>query len=116
MIGKNIFEIRKKKGLTLSQLAERANISKSYLSNIERNLNQNPSIQVVKKIAFVLDVDIENLLNTGGIQNNQQFEDSEWIDFVNELKKSGIDKVELREYKSLIEFITWKNKNLREKR
>ena len=44
MIGKNIYWLRKEKGLTLSELAERANIAKSYLSNIERNINQNPSI------------------------------------------------------------------------
>lgn len=31
--------ISKKKGLTLSELAERAGVSKSYLSNIERNIN-----------------------------------------------------------------------------
>ena len=43
MIGKNIAEIRKKRGYTLSELAELANISKSYLSNIERNINKNPS-------------------------------------------------------------------------
>ena len=49
MIGKNIYLLRKEKGLTLSELAERANIAKSYLSNIERNINQNPSIQIVEK-------------------------------------------------------------------
>ncbi|MGV3488735.1 MAG: helix-turn-helix domain-containing protein, partial [Tuberibacillus sp.] len=30
MIGKNIYELRKKRNLTLSELADRANISKSY--------------------------------------------------------------------------------------
>ena len=54
MIGKNIYLLRKEKGLTLSELAERANIAKSYLSNMERNINQNPSIQIVEKIAQVL--------------------------------------------------------------
>ena len=49
MIGKNIAEIRKRRGYTLSELAGLANISKSYLSNIERNINTNPSLQVMNK-------------------------------------------------------------------
>lgn len=54
MIGSNISELRKKKGMTLTELARRAKVSKSYLSNIERNLNQNPSIYVIEKIAAEL--------------------------------------------------------------
>lgn len=108
MIGKNIFEIRKKRGLTLSELAERANISKSYLSNIERNLNQNPSIYVVKKIASVLNVDMKILLHNGSTQDEQHLPDKELVELVNELKESGIDK---KEYMTLIEFIKWQNLN-----
>lgn len=110
MIGKNIYELRKKRGLTLSELAGRANISKSYLSNIERNMNRNPSIQVVKKIASVLDVDLHMLLKVGVSEEDFQLPDKEWFDLVNELKKSGIDKEQLQEYKTLIEFIKWQNR------
>jgi XRE family transcriptional regulator, master regulator for biofilm formation len=108
MIGKNIYEIRMKKGLTLSALAERANVSKSYLSNIERNLNQNPSIEVIRKIGHVLNVDIKVLLKTVESKEDQQPPDKEWLDLVNELKQSGIEK---SEYKTLIEFIKWQNRN-----
>ena len=72
MIGKNIYEIRKQRGFTLSELAERAKISKSYLSNIERNINKNPSIQVIKKIAMVLEIDLKALLNTEIIEETQK--------------------------------------------
>lgn len=113
MIGRNIYEIRMKKGLTLSELAERASISKSYLSNIERNLNQNPSIQVVKKIAHVLNIDLKVLLKTEATDEYQQQQDKEWIEIINELKKSGIEK---QEYKTLIEFIKWQNQNLETKK
>lgn len=116
MIGKNIYEIRMKKGLTLSALAERANISKSYLSNIERNLNQNPSIQVIKKIGHVLDVDIKVLLKTVETEQVQQPPDKEWFDIVKELRESGIEKEQLNEYKTLIEFIKWQNQNLETKK
>lgn len=109
MIGKNIYRFRKNRGLTLSELAERAGISKSYLSNIERNINQNPSIQVMEKIALVLEADLNTLLETKiNVEKKQQIE-REWIDFVYELKKAGIDKEEIREYKILIDFIKWQN-------
>jgi len=113
MIGKNIQEIRKRKGLTLSELAEQANISKSYLSNIERELNYNPSIQVIKKISTVLGVDLKTLL--GSKSESNTFPENEWLDFINELKASGIEKEKLHEFKPIFEFIKWKNKNLKEK-
>ena len=62
MIGNNIYKLRKQRGLTLSELAERAKISKLYLSNIEREINKNLSIQVINKIAVVLHVDLSILL------------------------------------------------------
>lgn len=109
MIGKNIHTLRKRRRLTLSELAERAGISKSYLSNIERNLYQNPSIRVLKKIAKVLEVDLKTLLITGQSEETEQM-DQEWIDFVNELKESGIEKPDIQDYKTLIEFIQWQNR------
>jgi XRE family transcriptional regulator of biofilm formation len=114
MIGKNIQEIRKKKGLTLSELAERASISKSYLSNIERDINQNPSIHIIKKLATVLDVDLNALLKTDNNEEITQYIESEWLDFVNELKESGVEIDQLHEYKTLIEFIKWKKELLGE--
>ncbi|MEH7096679.1 helix-turn-helix domain-containing protein [Neobacillus vireti] len=109
MIGSNIYEIRRKRGFTLSELAQRAKISKSYLSNIERNINKNPSIEVLKKIALVLNVDLKTLLGSDDLEEPTL--DSEWIDFVNELKESGIEKEKIKEYKALLEFIRWKSEN-----
>jgi XRE family transcriptional regulator of biofilm formation len=106
MIGKNIQEIRIKKGLTLSELAEKANISKSYLSNIERELNDNPSIQVVEKISKVLGVDFKTLLGTN--TENHKLE-NDYIELIKELVEIGVGREELREYKKVFEFIKWKN-------
>lgn len=108
MIGDNIQKIRKKRGLTLSELADRAQISKSYLSNIERNLNKNPSIQIIEKVAAVLNVDFRTLLGTNSVQ--PLFPENEWIEFVNELKRSGVEKDQLNEYKTVIEFARWQKK------
>ncbi|GIN84300.1 transcriptional regulator [Heyndrickxia sporothermodurans] len=114
MIGEKICAIRKKRGLTLTELAEKANISKSYLSNIERNVNQNPSIQVISKIAIVLDVDLMTLLNTNSSIEKMKSKkplDKEWLEIVNELKDSDMKKDQINEYKTLIEYIKWKSGN-----
>ncbi len=110
MIGKNIYEIRLRRGLTLTELAERAGIAKSYLSNIERNLNKNPSINVIEKIASVLQVDLKSILNSEGSESiDNSILDSDWIELAKELKESGLDKSDLEDYKTLIEFIKWRS-------
>ena len=64
-------EIRKERGLTQENLSEKVNISRRYLSMIERQ-KVNPSIDVALKIADSLNVSVdklfintENMLNTG---------------------------------------------------
>lgn len=115
MIGKNIAEIRRKRGYTLSELSKLAKISKSYLSNIERNINKNPSLEVMKKIATVLNVDLISILKTGEDGDKNLYIEKEWISFLNELKELGVEKGQLQQYKTLIEFIKWKNENPKRK-
>lgn len=110
MIGQMIAKARKKKGLTLSQLSERTHISKSYLSNIERNINRNPSIQVMIKLCNVLEIDIKELAAMEYNDDSLELE-KEWVNFVNELKASGIQIKQVEQYKTLIEFIKWQNKH-----
>lgn len=112
MIGENIYKLRKERGLTLSELAEKANVAKSYLSNIERNINDNPSIQIIEKIAQVLKVDVKALLNGGS--STKQTLDKEWIDLIDQIKKSGIKREDLQEYKTLFEFIKWRSNQIEE--
>lgn len=108
MIGSNIYQIRKKRGLSLSELSERARISKSYLSNIERNVNKNPSIHIIEKIASVLDVELKELIRPEAVIGIDQYFEKEWVEFIQELKDTGIHKEEIHEYRTLIEFIKWK--------
>lgn len=111
MIGKNIAEIRKRRGYTLSELAGLANISKSYLSNIERNINTNPSLEVMNKIATVLNVNLVTLLKTNKYLDADFCFEKEWVECLNELKELGIEKEQIHQYKTLIEFIKWQNEN-----
>lgn len=53
-IGEKIKSLRKEKKLTQTELAKKANISRSYLGDLERN-RYNPSIETLNSIADALD-------------------------------------------------------------
>lgn len=59
-LGKRINEIRKIKGMTQEILAERADLTVSYISKIETG-KKNPTIAVIEKIAHAMGVDTYQL-------------------------------------------------------
>ncbi|UZJ80081.1 helix-turn-helix domain-containing protein [Fictibacillus sp. KU28468] len=107
MIGELVKKYRKEKGLSLSALAERAGIAKSYLSSLERNIQTNPSVQLLEKLAVVLDIPVEKLLNEKAEVNEAEL-DYEWAELVKEAMESGVSKDQFKEF---LEFNKWKNKN-----
>ncbi|MGV0627533.1 helix-turn-helix domain-containing protein [Mycolicibacter minnesotensis] len=60
--------VRKQRGLTLEELAERTGLTKSYLSKIERS-QSTPSIATAIKVAGALDVDVAQLFSERGTQD-----------------------------------------------
>ncbi|TLS35793.1 helix-turn-helix domain-containing protein [Pseudalkalibacillus caeni] len=107
MIGAKVQMYRQRKGLSLSELAERAGVAKSYLSSIERNIQSNPSIQFLEKISKVLNVSVETLLqNETDIEENEL--DQEWKGLVKEAMESGVSKEQFKEF---LEFNKWRSKN-----
>jgi transcriptional regulator with XRE-family HTH domain len=66
MLFKNrVRELRKKKGMTLLELAGKAEISGAYLSDIERG-NRHGSPATIDKIAAALGVSKEELFKKAG--------------------------------------------------
>ena len=62
-IGLNIAYYRKLRGLTQLQLAEKINISRTHLSNIEApGVHTSISLEVLFQIAHVLDIPASRLL------------------------------------------------------
>lgn len=61
-IGKKIKEFRNLRGLTQSELSERANISRSYLGDIEGD-RYNPSVETLKCIADALSIHVSELFD-----------------------------------------------------
>lgn len=103
MIGKRIQQFRLEKGWSITELADRAGVAKSYLSSIERDLNVNPSIQFLEKIAAVLEVDIQSLLRTDDSSDHQPILDGEWTQLMEEAIQTGISK---EQFKELIQFLS----------
>ncbi len=60
-IGKNIRKYRKAKGLTQAQLAEKANYSKQFISNMENNVHQTFSVGTLWRLSLVLEIEMYKL-------------------------------------------------------
>ena len=61
-LGERIRALRKKKELTLDQLAENSGVSKAYLSQLENGQSERPSAENLYNISTSLDVTIASLL------------------------------------------------------
>lgn len=61
MYNNKIKKFREKKNMTLKELAEEAGISVGYLSHLERGSRDNPSTEVMERIALALDASIPTI-------------------------------------------------------
>lgn len=57
-------EIRKLKGITLTDLSNKTGISIGYLSHLENGTRKNPSIEIMDKIAKILDKSVSDVFFT----------------------------------------------------
>ncbi|PYZ98643.1 transcriptional regulator [Alteribacter lacisalsi] len=112
MIGERVKKFRKEKGISLTELAQRAGVAKSYLSAIERGIQSNPSIQFLEKVSRVLGISVDHLLRDrlesgtdAGFGGRNL--DEEWETLVREAMDSGVSKEEFRDF---LEFNKWKMK------
>jgi len=105
MIGQRIKNLREKKGYSITELANLAAVSKSYLSYIERNLQNNPSLHFLTKVAAPLDTSIEYLL---GDSNEEEKLDEEWRRLIRNGIEEGMSKEDFRDFKDFVRFQKWK--------
>lgn len=102
VIGERVKKYRQQKRMSMTEVADKAGVAKSYLSSIERNLQSNPSIQFLEKISAVLDIPVDSLLHD---EPNTENLDSEWMAIVQQAMTSGVSKEQFKEY---LEFQKWK--------
>ncbi|USK80225.1 helix-turn-helix domain-containing protein [Peribacillus frigoritolerans] len=102
MIGERVKKLREEKKMSMTELADKAGVAKSYLSSLERNLQTNPSIQFLEKISSVLNIPVDALLYDAP---NKDTLDNDWMKIVEEAMNSGVSKQQFREF---IEFNKWR--------
>ena len=70
LLGKRIRALRKQKGLSQEQLAERVGMSSKYLGEIERG-QVNCSVDIVERISKALDLELTDLFDYQHKQNRK---------------------------------------------
>ena len=71
-VGKNIRKYRRMRGWTQEQLAEKANYSKQFISNMENDTHQTFSLGTLWKIALTLDVGIDELVKEDQVSRTKE--------------------------------------------
>ncbi|MFL1421390.1 helix-turn-helix domain-containing protein [Staphylococcus cohnii] len=84
-------ELRESRGLNKQELANKVNISRSYISTIESGKVEKPTKKTLMKIAYVFDPDDEQsiystLLEASGYDTESSKE--EYRDYINEMSKN----------------------------
>jgi len=60
IFGRNVAKVRAERGLSQDQLAEKADLDRTYVSGIQRGV-RNPGIKTVLRIAHALNVTVGDL-------------------------------------------------------
>lgn len=68
-IGEMISSLRKEKGMTQNELAEKMNVTDKAVSKWERDLSC-PDINTISKLANILDVSVDELLQAKKKENS----------------------------------------------
>ena len=84
-IGKMISSLRKEKGMTQSELAEKMNVTDKAVSKWERDLSC-PDINTISKLADVLEVSVDELLQA----KKKEYSDTKLKDLINSLNQMEV--------------------------
>ena len=105
MVGDRIRELRAQKNLTINELAQLSQISKSYISSIERGLQKNPSIKVLQKLAETLNVPLESITSIDTVDIPL---DEDWIETLEEAIHNGLTREEFNHLLSFLHYLRMK--------
>ncbi|XZH36947.1 helix-turn-helix domain-containing protein [Clostridium perfringens] len=112
-IGKKLRELRKDKSLTLRALAKKSGVSQSYISDLENEKNNKPSIDILNKLANALEVSITNFLEVeiyDELPPNNNYRDAligltNYINYVTRKNNCELNDIDSEEIIELIESI-----------
>jgi len=75
LIGMRIKEIRRSKGLSQEQLAEKADINSKYLSRMERG-TENPTLDMLIKLSKALEVEMWEMFDFGHVVSHKELKEA----------------------------------------
>lgn len=108
MIGQKIKRLRQAKGYSITELGRLAEVSKSYLSQLERGMQTNPSLQFLIKVSIPLDTTVTYLLEDTKLKEHEDSElDEEWKILIRQAIEDGLKKEDFHEYRNYIRFQSW---------
>jgi len=81
-LGKHLQKMRRQAGLTQQQLCQKANLSFSTLTKIERGAIRNPSIFTIKAIASAMELSLDELLGDKKTTNRSLGHTRSGVEFV----------------------------------
>jgi len=93
-LSKKIKETRKKKKLTLERLAKAVGSSKSYMWQVENAHKNNPSFDIVVKIAKVFGVPLDYFANPHDTQLSTDDKNNYFLSRFNELDDDSKELIE----------------------
>lgn len=99
-LGDKIKKLRNERGLTLDELAEKTSSSKSYIWELENKSIGKPSAQKLSKVAEVLGVTTEYLLNSNKDVTVESAKDKNFFE-----KYKTLTPETKKKYMQLLEFI-----------
>lgn len=84
-LGQRLHLIRKEQNLSMRSVARMAEISVAYLSKIEHD-EANPTVDVLERLAKVLDLSLEELVDVGEESSSKQDQPESLKKFISEYK------------------------------
>ncbi len=93
-IGKKIKQLRKEKGLTLQELAQRSGVSPGYISMLERGYKRSPTLDVLRKLAKGLDIRLPELIGEEMISVSEDEKVKVLLRAADELSKLDLESLE----------------------
>ena len=102
MDGYMLKSMRTDRGFSLNKLSQLTGISKSYLSLIERDIQRNPSLDVLEKLAQSFNIEVEDLVKKN---NNDRTSIKGYIKVEIELSEEHLNPLKLQQIKDLLHVI-----------
>ena len=90
-LGQTLLELRTKNGMSLQQVADMVGISKTHIWALEKEHSNNPSLELLKKLADVFKVPVEYLAGTISAAE-KSIDDAQAARFVRHFNQLGEDE------------------------